>query len=295
MLKIAIPKGSLEKGTFKLFEQADLPIRRKNERNYNLFINDPRIEEALLLTAQEIPGYIEDGKFDLGITGLDWIVETGSAVKEVADLEFSRGGWQKVKIIFGADRENEVDSIEDISPKSRVVTEYPKLTRRFLKRHGKGKVSIRGSYGATEIKVPRLADFFVDVTETGETLRSNRKKIIAVIMESSTKLVANIESWDDPEKRKAIEEIASLLLGVLEARGKTLIKLNIAKPKLKSLIKYLPALRDPTISPFYNGAGEDHVMVETVVWSSEINIIVPELKALGAKDILEINISKMIP
>ena len=177
MLRLAIPKGSLEEGTFRLFEQADLPIRRKNGRDYNLFIKDPRVSEAMMLRPQEIATYIDEGEFDLGITGRDWIVETKSVVVEVADLVFSRGGWRKVMIVLATNQENPVKDVSEIEPDARVVTEYPRITKRFFQRLGKGRVRIRLSYGATEVKVPRLADYLVDVTETGATLVSNGKKI----------------------------------------------------------------------------------------------------------------------
>ncbi len=298
MLRLAVPKGSLEEGTFKLFEQANLLIGRDNGRGYNLFIDDPRISEAMMLRPQEIAKYIEEGEFDLGITGFDWIVETESAVQEIADLQYSRQGWRKVKIVLATNQENEVNNTKDIKLDAKVVTEYPRLTRRYFKSIGKGKVSIRGSYGATEVKVPRLADYLVDVTETGETLRRNGKKILAVILESSTKLIANLNSWRDPKKRRAIEEIATLLLGVIQARGKVLIKMNVLDKNVEKVVNDLPSLRAPTISPLWpyeKEVGEKWFVVETVVDESKLNILIPKIKELGARDILEINISKMIP
>ena len=300
MLRIAIPKGSLEEGTFKLFKDADLPIKRKDKRDYNLRIDDPRIVEALLLRPQEIPKYISEGQFDLGITGLDWIYETESNVKEVADLKFSKQGSGNVRIILATDNGNPVNDVNDISVKAKVVTEYPRLTRRFFRKFGKGKVSIRLSHGATEVKVPRLADYFVDVTETGETIRSNGNKILSVILESSTKLIANKESWNDPGKRKAINEIALLLTSTIEAMDKALIKMNIPIEKLDKLIDYIPALRPPTITPVYFGKSEGNEksgkwsMVETVVKKSELNIILPEIKIIGATDIIEMAIAKKL-
>lgn len=297
MLRIAIPKGSLEEGTFRLFEQANLQIRRKDSRDYNLVIRDPRISEAIMLRPQEIASYISEGEFDLGITGKDWIVETESAVKEVADLRFSRGGLGNVKIVLATDISNPVDEVSEISPNARVVTEYPKITRRYFRRLNKGKVSLRMSYGATEVKVPRLADYLVDVTETGTTLIANGKKILDVILESSTLLVANLESWDDPEKRQAIEEVSELLLGVVRARDKALIKMNVPESKLNNLLLYLPALRSPTLSQLYSSDDEQEkwFMIETVVEKSGLNILIPEIKKMGATDILEVDVSKVIP
>lgn len=299
MIRIAIPKGSLEEGVFRLFDQADLPIKRSNKRDYALHIDDPRIKETLMLRPQEISTYVEDGEFELGITGFDWIVENQSNVQEVSDLRFSKTGWRKVKIVLATDVANPVSSVEEIKPNSRVVTEYPRLTKRFFKNAGKGRVSVRGSHGATEIKVPRLADYLVDVTETGETLTRNNKKILATLLESTTKLIANKSAWEDPKLRKEIEEVASLLGGVVNSQGKTLIKMNVEQKQVDALIEELPVLRPPTISPFYskhNGyERESWVMVETVVDKSSLNLLLPRLKELGAKDILELDVSKMMP
>ena len=297
MLKIAIPKGSLEEGTFNLFRQADLPIRRRSERDYNLSISDPRISEAFMLRPQEIASYVSEGEFDLGITGKDWVVETAANVKEIADLQFSRGGWSRVKIVLATSEENPIDNPTDISSSAKVVTEYPQLTRRFFRQLGKREVRIRLSYGATEVKVPRLADYLVDVTETGRTLRENGKKIIATLMESSTKLIANPNSLVDPAKKQAIDEIVDLLLSVIRARDKVLIKMNIGREKLDALIAFLPSLKSPTIAPLYRRSDEDEelFMVETVVEKPRLNIILPEIKKIGAMDILEIDVAKVFP
>lgn len=297
MLRIAIPKGSLEEGTFQLFQEANLKIRRKDSRDYNLVICDPRISESILLRPQEIASYVSEGEFDLGITGRDWIMETESAVKEVANLKFSRGGLGNVKIVLATNNDNPVNNVEDINPESKVVTEYPKITRRYFRKLGKGKIKLRMSYGATEVKVPRLADYLVDVTETGTTLVANGKKILDVILESSTLLIANLQSWNNLEKRQAIEDITELLLGVVRARENVMIKMNISKSKLEPLLSYLPALRSPTLSQLYqcNCDNENWYMVETVVEKSKLNILIPEIKKMGAKDILEVEVSKIIP
>lgn len=297
MLRIAIPKGSLEEGAFNLFKQADLTIRRRNDRDYNLSINDPRITEAFILRPKEIANYVSEGEFDLGITGLDWIRETEVAIKEVADLEFSRGGWSPIKIVLATNADNPVANVRDISSKDRVATEYPRLTRRYFEKLGKRKIKIRLSEGATEIKVPRLAEYLVDVTETGRTLEENGKKILDTIMVSSTKLIANINSWNNLEKRQAINEIAELLLGVVRARDKVLIKLNVSEENLKIVSDYLPAELAPTISlliPKNESLGRWYA-IETVIQKSQLNVIIPKLKRFGARDILEIDVKKVIP
>ncbi len=297
MLRIAIPKGSLEEGTFNLFKQADLTIRRRNDRDYNLSINDPRITEAFILRPREVANYVSEGEFDLGITGLDWVKETEVAVKEVADLAFSRGGWSPIKIVLATNKDNPINDVRDISPKDRVATEYPRLTRRYFEKLDKRKIKIRLSEGATEIKVPRLAEYLVDVTETGRTLQENGKKILDTIMVSSTKLIANIDSWNNLEKRQAMNEIAELLLGVIRARDKVLIKLNVSEENLRVVNDYLPAELAPTISllmPRNESLGKWYA-VETVIQKSQLNVIIPELKRLGARDILEIDVKKVIP
>ena len=295
-LRIAIPKGSLEEGTFSLFKQADLPIIRRSNRDYNLLIKDSRISETMMLRPQEIAGYVEGGEFDLGITGHDWVVEKKAKVVEVADLRFSKGGWNVVRIVLATDKNNPIKSIAEIDPNARVVTEYSSITRRYFKRIGKEKARIRMSYGATEIKVPRLAEYLIDVTETGTTLQANGKKILDVILESSTRLIANRKSWANPKKRQAMEEIKELLLGVIRAKGKVLIKMNIAETKLESLLEYLPALESPTYSPLFSqNNAEKNFSVETIVEKSQLNIIIPEIRKLGAKGILEVDVSKVIP
>ena len=297
MLKIAIPKGSLEEGTFSLFKQADLPIQRRNDRDYNLSIDDPRIIETFILRPKEIANYVSDGEFDIGITGLDWVMETGVAVKEVADLAFSRGGWNPIKIVLATNIENPINNVGEISPNARIATEYPRLTKRYFQNYGKGKIKMRISDGATEIKVPRLAEYLVDVTETGRTLRENGKKILDTILISSTKLIANTKSWSVPEKRKAICEIAELLMGVIRAKDKVLIKLNVKENDLRMVIDYLPAELAPTISllmPRNESLGKWYA-VETIIQKSQLNVIIPELKNLGARDILEIDVKKVIP
>jgi len=290
MLDIVIPKGSLEEQTLLLFKQADLPIK-KTDREYNPQINDPRIKRVKILRPQEIPTYVDQGYFDLGITGLDWIKESGSDVVEVADLPYSKQGAGNVKIVIAVPQDDmTIKTAADIKPNSRVSTEYPNLTKSYFEKLGI-PIEIFFSYGATEAKVPELVDVVVDLTETGSTLRKNGLKIVDVIAESSTKLIANKKSWADPKKRQSIEEIRTLLLAVIEARGKVLIDMNVHKDKLDALVKALPAMKKPTVNQLYKS---DYYAVETVVNKNEINILIPKLKSLGAEDILELNISKIV-
>jgi len=262
-----------------------------------LSIDDPRIEEVFPLRPREVAEYVSEGEFDLGITGYDWIVETKAVVKEVLDLQFSRGGFRKVRIVLATDNSNSVSDINDIFVEDKVATEYPNITQSYFATIGKGRIKKRVSFGATEIKVPRLAKYLVDVTETGETLRQNNKKILATIMESSTKLIANPNSWNDKQKRREIEEVKTLIAGALDARDKILIKMNVPASNVEAVVSYLPSMRAPTVSQLAKKSGDDQdwFALESVVRSPNLNVIIPDLKRLGAVDILEIDISKMIP
>jgi ATP phosphoribosyltransferase len=289
MLNLVLPKGSLQEQTMELFREADLQIK-KASRAYNPRIDDPRIGIVKLLRAQEIPKFVEEGYFDLGITGLDWIRETDSDVIEIADLPYSKQSAGGVKIVVAVPDDSGINSVDDIKPGSRVTTEFVNLTKNYFSERGV-EVKVYYSYGATEAKVPDMMDVVVDLTETGETLRKNNLKIVGVILESSTKLIANKKSYRDPEKKKAIEEIKTLLLGVIEARGKVLIAMNVAEKNLQRVIDILPAMKRPTVSKLYNS---DYYALETVVNKGEINILIPKLKDKGAQDILEIDITKIV-
>ena len=289
MLDIALPKGSLEEQTLLLFKQADLEIR-KTDREYNPTVKDPRIRKVKILRPQEIPKYVEEGYFDLGISGKDWVIESDSDVVEIADMFYSKMGEGIVKIVIAVPNEKDIKSAKDIKPGSRVSTEYPNLTKKFFDKLGIA-VDLRYSYGATEAKVPELVDVIVDLTETGSTLRKNGLKIVDIILESNTKLIANKKSMNDPVKRKEIEEITILLQAVLEARGKVFIVMNVPENKLDAVVSGLPAMKRPTVSKLYKS---DYYAVQTVVSKSEINILIPQLKALGAEDILEMDIMKIV-
>jgi len=289
MLDIALPKGSLEEQTLLLFKQADLEIR-KTDREYNPTVKDPRIRKVKILRPQEIPKYVEEGYFDLGISGKDWVIESDSDVVEVADMFYSKMGEGIVKIVIAVPNEKDIKSAKDIKPGSRISTEYPNLTKKFFNKLGIA-VDLRYSYGATEAKVPELVDVIVDLTETGSTLRKNGLKIVDIILESNTKLIANKKSMNDPVKRKEIEEIKILLQAVLEARGKVFIVMNVPENKLDAVVSSLPAMKRPTVSKLYKS---DYYAVQTVVSKREINILIPQLKALGAEDILEMDIMKIV-
>ncbi|MHC1579205.1 MAG: ATP phosphoribosyltransferase [Candidatus Alkanophagales archaeon] len=289
MLSIVIPKGSLEEQTLLLFKQADLEVKL-TERGYNPTIEDPRISKVKILRPQEIPEYVEQGYFDLGITGKDWIVERGADVVEVADLGYNKRTDAPVRIVLAVQRDSGIERPEQMPENAKISTEYPNITRRYFERLGI-PVRIFFSYGATEAK--DMMDGIVELTETGETLAKNNWRVIDVLMESTARLIANKDAWNDPRKRKAIEEIKTLLLGVLEARGRVLLSMNVRADRLESVVRALPALKRPTISRLY-GDGEEYYAVETVVSKKEVNVLIPKLKELGAEDILEIDISKIV-
>ena len=294
MITIAIPKGSLEAQTLLLFKQADLEIK-VTSREYNPRIEDPRIERVKILRPQEIPEYVEKGYFDVGITGKDWLEERGADVVEVADLSYSKTAEKEgaVKIVLAVQADRAVvKEAKDIKPQSKISTEYPNLTKSFFDRLGI-PVQIFFSYGATEAK--DMMDCIVELTETGETLRKNNWLIIDTILESSTKLIANKDSWSDAEKRREIEEVRTLLSGVIEARGKVLLSMNVAENKLKEVVSVLPAMKRPTISQLYDSDNNQRsYAVETVVSKREVNILIPKLKSMGAEDIIEIDITKIV-
>jgi ATP phosphoribosyltransferase len=290
MIDIAIPKGSLQNQTLQLFEQAGLEIRR-TERDYNARINDPRVGKVKILRPQEIPSYVAKGYFDLGISGTDWIVESRADIMTVTELNYGKQGPGKVKVVVAVPEGERINSAKEIKPNSRVATEYPKLTASFFSKL-KIPVEIQYSYGATEAKVPELTDVVVDLTETGSTLRKNGLKIVDVILESTSQLIANKKSWADPEKREDIQAVETLLSAVIRARGKVLIDLNVPEDKIEEVISLLPSMKNPTISKLYNSG---YYAVESVVDKSQVNLLIPKLKKAGAEDILELDISKIVP
>jgi ATP phosphoribosyltransferase len=290
MISIALPKGSLEAQTLQLFREADLEVRR-TDRDYNPRIADSRIGKVKILRPQEIPTYVEKGYFDIGISGLDWVHETGSDVIEVANLSYSKTGEGNVKIVVAVHRDEPIENVTQIRPDSRVTTEYPVLTKKFFE-DLKIPVQLFHSFGASEAKVPDRMDVVVDLTETGTTLRKNGLKIIGQIMESHTMIVANKKAWADPEKRRAIEEIKTLLFGVIEARNKVLLTMNVPTAAMEKIVASLPAMKTPTVSRLH---GIDYYSIQTVVPKNRVNELIPKLKSCGAEDILEIPITKIVP
>ncbi len=291
MLKLVLPKGSLEKATLELFEAADLPVERSSDVTYKATINDPRIESVRILRPQEIPLYVADGLFDLGVTGRDWIEETDSKVESLGELKYSKATSKPVQIVMAVPRDSPWQSVADLPDGVRVSTEYPAITGRFLEDAGVD-ADVRLSYGATEAKVPDIVDVVVDITETGRALRAAGLRIIDTIVTSYTELIANPVSAADPDKAHAMRQVNTLLQGVLDARGKVLVKMNVPAGALDDVIGVLPSLKSPTVNELFRGAG---YAVETVVPKNEINILIPALRDKGASGIVEMPIAKIIP
>ena len=291
MLKLVLPKGSLEKATLELFDAADLPVNRSSSVAYTASIADPRISDVRILRPQEIPVYVADGLFDIGITGRDWIAETDSDVVSLGELRYSKATSLPIRVVLAVAGDSPYQGVADLPQGVRVSTEYPELTRRFFEA-AEIEAQIALSYGATEAKVPDIVDAVVEITETGRALRAAGLRIIDTLLTSYTELIANPAAAADDEKRHAMGQIYTLLQGVLEARGKVLVKLNVGVDALDDVIEILPAMKAPTVNELFRGAG---YAVETVVPRSEINILIPALRDLGATDIVEIPISKIVP
>ncbi len=297
MLKLVLPKGSLERATMELFASADLVVERSSDVDYRARVDDPRIDEVRILRPQEIPVYVADGLFDLGITGRDWIEERCAEVTSLGTLAYSKETANPIRVVLAVPDASPVRTVADLAASGtgpggalRVSTEYPELTRRYFVSHGiEAEVSL--SYGATEAKVPDIADCVVEITETGRALRAAGLRIVETLLVSRTELVANPAAAADPERRHAMEQVQTLLQGALEARGKVLVKLNVAAERLDSVIDVLPSLRAPTVSQLFGGDG---FAVETVVPKAEINVLIPALRDRGATDILELALAKIV-
>jgi ATP phosphoribosyltransferase len=290
LLSLVLPKGSLERATLELFDAADLTVRRSSDRDYHAAIDDPRIDRVRFLRPQEIPSYLERGLFDLGITGRDWITETGADLVSLGELKYSKVTANPVRVVLAVPEAAPWRSVSDLPEGIRISTELPSLTSRYLEAHGI-KAMIVPSYGATEAKVPDIVDAIVDLTETGSSLRRNGLRILDTLLTSYTELVASIAAHGDADKRAAMEDIALLLRGAIQARGNVLLKLNVPAAELAAVTAMLPALSSPTITTLARG---DMNAVETVVPKHSVNTLIPALKAAGARDILEIPITKIV-
>jgi len=290
VLDLVLPKGSLERATLDLFDDADLAVARASDVDYRATIDDPRVNEVRILRPQEIPRYVAEGRFDLGITGRDWIEETAADVVSLSELHYSKATARPIRVVLAVAADSPAGSVADLPAGLRVHTEYPELTRRYFARHGID-AHVELSYGATEAKVPDIADAVVEITETGRALRAAGLRIIDTILTSYTELIASPAAYAIPEKRAAMEQLMVLLNGVLEARGRVLVKCNVDGANLDAVIGLLPALKSPTVSKLFNA---EAYAVETVVAKREINTLIPALVGAGATGIIEIPIAKIV-
>lgn len=286
-LKIGLPKGSLQESTFELFKKAGWTIKGSS-RSYFPSVDDPELE-FMLSRAQEMARYVESGVVDCGLTGIDWVMESGCKVKKVADLVYAKQGLRKVRWVLAVPENSKYKSIKDLKGK-RIATELVKYTQKYLKAN-KVKADVDFSWGATEAKPPELADAIVELTETGSSLRANRLKIIDTVLESNTVVVANAKCMSDPWKREKLNNIIMLLKGALAAETKVGLKMNVMKSRLRQILKILPALQTPTIAELANSSWVD---VDTVIDEKDVRELLPKLKKAGARGIVEYPLNKVI-
>ncbi len=284
---LGLPKGSLEESTLRLFGKAGFRIG-KSSRSYKPSIDDEELD-GRFVRGQEISRYVEHGYFDCGLTGRDWVVENDSDVVEVCDLLYNRASLRPAYWVLAVPESSPVKTVKDLQGK-RIATEVVNIARKFLKEHGV-EAEVEFSWGATEVKVPDLVDAIVELTETGNSLRANKLRIVETLLETNTKLIANRRSWEDPSKRKKIENIALLLKAALEAESKVGLKLNARSEDLEKILQGLPSLRNPTVSPL---SSDGWVAIETIVDERVVRQIIPELKQYGAEGIIEYPLNKVV-
>ncbi len=287
ILKLGLPKGSLQDSTFRLFQKAGWKIS-VGSRSYIPTINDPELS-GLLIRAQEMAGYVEKGVLEAGLTGRDWKTEQNADVQEVCELRYAKAGFSPIRWVVAVPNDSPIKTVKDLEGK-RIATELVGFTKRYLQEKGI-KADVEFSWGATEVKPPVLVDAIVELTETGSSLRANNLRIVETILESTTVLVANKKAWADPWKREKIENIAMLLQGAIDAEEKVGLKLNAPKKNLEEILKKLPALHTPTVS---TQSDQDWVAVEVIVDEKTVREIIPALKRAGASGIVEYPLNKVI-
>jgi ATP phosphoribosyltransferase len=287
ILKLGIPKGSLENATIDLFRRAGFQIT-VNSRSYFPAIDDPNIE-CMLIRAQEMARYVEDGVLDAGLTGLDWIAETGAKVQPITDLVYAKQSFGRVRWVLAVPEQSEVRSVKDLEGKI-IATELVETTKRYLAANGV-TAKVEFSWGATEVKPPILADAIVEVTETGSSLRANNLRIVETVLESNTQFIANTTSWQDPVKRQQMQDIQMLLEGAINAMGKVGLMMNVERSNLQQVLDVLPALKTPTISTL---ADENWLALNTILDESTVRTIIPRLKQAGASGIVEYPLNKIV-
>lgn len=288
LISFGLPKGSLEEATLKLFSRAGYNIT-KGSRSYTPIWDDPDLD-GRFVRAQEMSRYVEDGFFDCGLTGRDWVRENESDVEIVTDLIYSRASNRISKWVLAVPEHSDITTVQDLEGKS-IATELVEVTKKFLQDHGVN-ADVEFSWGATEVKVPELVDAIVDLTETGSSLRANKLRIVDVLMETNTVLIANNTSWQNNEKRAKIENIAMMLKAALHAESKVGLKLNLERSKIKDVLSDLPSLRKPTIS---NLSDDTWVAIETVIEKKVSRELIPALKRVGAEGIVEFPLNKLVP
>ncbi len=286
-LKIGIPKGSLENATVDLFRRAGFNITTSS-RSYFPVVDDPEME-CMLIRAQEMARYVEDGILDAGLTGLDWVSEVGADVETVANLIYAKQSFGKVRWVLAVPESSPVQSVKDLEGKI-IATELVATTKRYLAANGV-TAKVEFSWGATEVKPPELADAIVEVTETGSSLRANKLRIVETVLESNTQLIANKVSWTDDWKRKKLEDLKLLLDGAIAALGKVGLMLNVHKDSLALVLQVLPALKRPTVSHLSDG---EWLAVNTILDESTVRLIIPRLKQAGAEGIVEYPLNKIV-
>jgi ATP phosphoribosyltransferase len=287
ILKLGIPKGSLENATVDLFRRAGFNITTSS-RSYFPAIDDPEIQ-CMLIRAQEMARYVEDGVLDAGLTGRDWVQETEATVQTVADLIYAKQSFGKVRWVLAVPESSPFHSIQDLEGKI-IATELVAATRRYFAANGV-KAKVEFSWGATEVKPPELADAIVEVTETGSSLRANKLRIIETVLESNTQLIANTNAWADPWKRRKLGDVRMLLEAAINALGKVGLMMNVEKTSLEAVLGFLPALKNPTISHL---SDENWVAVHTILEESTVRTIIPRLKEAGAQGIVEYPLNKIV-
>ncbi|HBO51869.1 MAG: ATP phosphoribosyltransferase [Planctomycetota bacterium] len=287
ILKLGLPKGSLQESTFSLFKKAGYGFS-VSSRSYFPSTDDNELE-AMLVRAQEIARYVEEGIFDAGLTGKDWILENGADVHEVMDLCYSKQSMRPCRWVLAVPESSPIQSVKDLEGKH-IATEAVKMTQAYLEKNGV-TAEVEFSWGATEVKTPDLVDAIVEITETGSSLRANKLRIVDELLVTTPRLIANKASWEDPWKRRKIENMALLLEGALNAEGRVGLKLNCPREALDTVLGILPSMKNPTISRL---SDDEWVAVETILQETEVRSIIPELKEAGARDIIEYPLNKVI-
>ena len=288
ILKMGLPKGSLQESTLSIFKKAGWNFIISS-RTYNPYCDDPELE-AMFIRAQEIARYVEQGIFDAGITGWDWVLENGADVVEVCELVYAKASMRPVRWVLAVPEESSIQSVADLEGKH-ISTEVVNLTRRYLEEHNV-TAEVEFSWGATEAKARLLSDAIVEVTETGSSLRANKLRIVDTILESTTRLIANRRAFEDPWKRRKIENMALLLQSGIMATSRVGLKMNVTNENLEKVMAVLPAMKTPTVSQLYNGSG---AAIEVIVEETTVREIIPRLIKAGASDIIEYPLNKVIP